>query len=313
MKTLKKLFLFLLVASFASSCDVGDDEELNYGNGSYVAQFPFAKKTGFFLKDDAEIYDYTLPIELVGGNGLAIDKDITITFDIDPTGTFDHDENADTPQIIGHTATEGVNFDFLGPKTLTIPAGSTFASIPLKIYSGTLDDVNPQRIMLKLTNVEAAGVDIVTSGNKGSVVLILQATCTSDLAGNYSNSTIRVTPAGGPYLAAMDVFTEVSTGTYRTSFVGNYYIPGTPPTAGTWNVLDPSGTPGYTFKEVCGRVRVEDQNLAVVYGNAVRQSVAQYAASTVNTTTGVITVEYSIFFTNNTVERPYRSTYTPIP
>lgn len=312
MKSLKNLFLLLLVVS-ATSCDVGNDEELNYGNGAYVTQFPFAKKTGFFLKDNSAVYDYTLPVELVGGNGLAIDKDITITFDIDVTGTFDHDENATTPKIIGHTATEGVNFDFLGPKTLTIPAGSTFASIPLKIYSGTLNDLDPQRIMLKLTTVAADGVEVVNSGNKGSVVLVLQGTCTSDLAGNYSNSTVRVSPAGGPYTALMDVFTEKSAGTYRTSFIGNYYIPGTPPTAGTWFALDPSGTPGYTFKEVCGRIRVEDQQLAAIYSNNVKQSPTQYAASSVNPATGVIVVNYSIFFTGNTVERTYRSTYTPIP
>lgn len=310
MKTLKNLFLFLLVVSVAS-CDVGKDEELNYGNGAYVTQFPFATKTGFFLKDDAATYDFTLPIELVGGNGLAIDKDITITFDVDTT-TLAAPIPPATVGLPINTAVEGVNYDFVGSKTLTIPAGSTFASIPLKIYSGTLDDTNPPVILLKLTSVSADGVAVVTSGNKGSVAVTLQGTCTSDLAGNYSNSTVRVSPAGGPYTATMDVFSELSAGTYRTSFIGNYYIPGTPPTAGAWSALDPSGTPGYTFKEVCGRVRVEDQQLAAIYSNNVKQSNAQYAASSVNQTTGVITVEYSIFFTSNTVERTFRSTYTPL-
>lgn len=310
MKTLKNLFLFLLVVSVAS-CDVGDDKELNYGNGSFVTQFPFATKTGFFLKDDAATFDFNVPIELVGGNGLAIDKDITITFDIDAT-TLAPPVPPATVGLPINTAVEGVNFDFVGSKTLTIPAGSTFASIPLKIYSGTLDDSNPPVILIKLTSVNAEGIDVVTSGNKGSVALTLQGTCTSDLAGNYSNSSVRVDPVGGPYIAALDVISELSSGTYRTSFVGNYYIPGTPPTSGTWNALDASGTPGYTLKEVCGRVRVENQQLAAIYSNNVAQSTAQYAASSVNQVTGVITVEYSIFFTGNTVERKYRSTYTPI-
>lgn len=307
MKTLKNLFLFLLVISVAS-CDVGDDEELNYGNGSYVTQFPFATKDAFFLKDDALTYDYNLPVELVGGNGLAVNQDITVTFEVDTT-TLAPPVAPATVGLPINTATEGVNYDFVGSKTLVIPAGSTFASIPLKIYSGTLDDTNPPVILLKLTSVSSSGVSVVTSGNKGSVALKLQGTCTSDLAGNYSLVT---TLGTNTWTAPVDAFTELSTGTYRTSFVGYFYIPGTTPGTGAWTALDASGTPGYTFKEVCGRIKVENQKLVVVYGNDVRQSAAQYAASTINPVTDVITVEYSVFFTNNTVERKFKSVYTPL-
>jgi hypothetical protein len=298
MKTFKKLLLLLLVVS-VSSCDVGNDEELNYGSGSYVAQFPFATKTGFFLKDDAVIYDYEVPVQVVGGNGLALTSDTTINYELDTAAS---------------TAVEGVNFDFVDAGgTLTIPANSTFATIKIKVYSGTLDDQNAPKAVFKLTNADAGATTVVTSGNKGSVVLTLQGTCTSDLAGNYSSSTVRVSPAGGPYNAPLDIVSELSSGTYRSSFVGNYYIPGyTAPGTGAWAALDPSGTPGYTFKEVCGRIAMEEQNLANIYSNLIKQSAAQYAASSVNPATGVMTIEYSIFFTNNTVERTFRSVYTPL-
>lgn len=316
MKTLKNLFLFLLAVS-VTSCDVGDDEELNYGNGPFVAQFPFASKTGFFLKDDAVVYDYTLPIEIVGGNGLALSQDITVTYEIDTTSTFDDDDDETTPEVVINTAVQGVNFDFVGSSTLVIPAGSTFSTIPLKIYSGTLDDTNPPRLLLKLTTVSSSGANIVTSGNKGSVVLTLQGTCNSELAGIYNTYITRLSPVGGPYTVALEPITPFgeAAGTYVTQITGNFCLPtNTLVTTGAFNNLNPGPRGGYVFKEVCGRVALEDQNLFNYYSATVKQSPAQYAASSVNHGSGVITIEYTIGNLGGTApERAYRSVYTPVP
>lgn len=291
----KKLFITLIVVSFAS-CDLGDDKELDYGSGAFVAQFPYAEKTGFFLKDDAVIYDYEIPVQLVGGNGLALDTDVTVSYEVD---------------LANSTAVEGVNFDFVNATNVAlIPAGSTFANISIKVKSGTLDDQDPPVLVLKLTQAAAGGTTVVTSENKGSIALTLQGTCISDLSGSYNNVTIRVDPAGGPYTFTSDMIDEISDGTYNTTYVGQYYAPGNDPGTGATAVLGAASDAGYTFKEVCGRIRVETQNLASIYSNEVRQSTAQYNASSVSET-GVITIEYSIFFTNNTVERKYRSVYTP--
>lgn len=303
MKTFKILSLFLLI-TLASSCDVGDDKELNFGNGAFVAQFPFAEKTGFFLKDEGATYDFSVPIELVGGNGLALAQDITITFEVDETAT-------DAEGNLINTAIEGTNYDFVGSKTLVIPAGSTFASVPLKIYSATLDDQNPPVLLLKLTSAIAEGQTVVTSGNKGSVALTLQGQCTSDLEGGYSLVTTRTSPNGGPYTAPVDFIEELEPGTYNTTFVGQYYAAGNTVGSGAWVLLPAAADAGYTFIEVCGRVKVEDQNLGSVYSNEVRQTDAQYALSTVNPTTGVITINYRIGFSGNTVFRNFRSVYTP--
>jgi hypothetical protein len=313
MKTIKNLLLLLLVVS-VSSCDVGDDEELNYGNGSYIAQFPFATKTAFFLKDDAVIYDYEVPVQVVGGNGLALTTDTTIDYEIDLTGTFDNDGVSTTPNIIGNTAVEGVNYEFENATgQVVVPANATFATIKIKVFSGTLDDQNPPRIMLKLSNVDSGSTPIATSGNKGSVVVILQGTCVSALAGNYSSETTRSLPAGGPYSAPLDVISELSPGTYRSSFVGQYYIPGyTAPGTGAWAALDPSGTPGFTFKEVCGRVAVESQNLASIYSNQVLQTPTEFSTSSVNPATGVITINYRITFASAPAGRPFTTVYTPL-
>jgi hypothetical protein len=298
-KTFKNLACLFIATLAIVSCDsVGDDNELNYGTGPYVAQFSTAAKTGFFLKDDNEVFNFDIPLELVGGNGLAVDSDLNLTFEV----------NTDLS-----TAIEGTHFTFAtSATTAVIPAGNKFASIKINVDSATLDDQNPPVLVLDLLAASADGKNVVVSGNKSRIAITLQGTCTSDLAGNYSVSTTRLSPAGGPYTRTDEFIDEIGVGTYNTTTVGNYKAVADLTLTGTWNDLPAAADAGYDFKDVCGRIRVEEQNLAHAYLNLIKQTAAQYALSTVNEATGVITIEYSIFFTNNTVERTYRSVYTPL-
>ena len=296
-KTFKNLACLFIATLAIVSCDsVGDDDELNYGSGPYVAQFSTAAKTGFFLKDDNEVFNFDIPLELVGGNGLAVDSDLNLTFEV----------NTDLS-----TAIEGTHFTFATSATnAVIPAGNKFASIKINVDSATLDDQNPPVLVLDLLDASADGETVVVSGNKNRITITLQGTCTSDLAGNYFVSTTRLSPAGGPYTRTDEFIDEIGVGTYNTTTVGNYKAVADLTLTGTWNDLNAVADAGYDFKDVCGRIRVEEQNLGHAYLNLIKQTAAQYALSTVNEATGVITIEYSIFFTNNTVERPYRSVYT---
>lgn len=299
-KTFKNLACLFIATLAIVSCDsVGDDDELNYGSGPYVAQFSTAAKTGFFLKDDNEVFNFDIPLELVGGNGLAVNSDLNLTFEV----------NTDLS-----TAIEGTHFTFATSATnAVIPAGNKFASIKINVDSATLDDQNPPVLVLDLLAATADGETVVVSGNKYRITITLQGTCTSDLAGNYFVSTTRLSPSGGPYTRTDEFIDEIGVGTYNTTTVGNYKAVANLTLTGTWNDLDASlPDVGYDFKEVCGRIRVEEQNLAHAYSNLIKQSETQYAASAVNEATGVITIEYSIFFNNNTVERTYRSVYTPL-
>lgn len=298
-KTFKNLACLFIATLAIVSCDsVGDDNELNYGAGPYVAQFSTAAKTGFFLKDDNEVFNFDIPLELVGGNGLAVDSDLNLTFEV----------NTDLS-----TAIEGTHFTFATSATnAVIPAGNKFASIKINVDSATLDDQNPPVLVLDLLDASADGETVVVSGNKNRITITLQGTCTSDLAGNYSVSTTRLSPAGGPYTRTDEFIDEIGVGTYNTTTVGNYKAVADLTLTGTWNDLPAAADAGYDFKDVCGRIRVEEQNLGHAYLNLIKQTAAQYALSTVNEATGVITIEYSIFFTNNTVERTYRSVYTPL-
>lgn len=309
-KFIRNSFALLFVVSLITSCDVGDDEELNYGNGAYVTQFPYASKTAFFLKDENEvIYDYTVPVELVGGNGLAVDSDITVTFEKldyvdDASVTFD-----DTYV----TAVEGQDFDFVNTSNvLTIPAGSKFATIPIKVYSANLDDLNQPVLVLNLTQSSADGVNVVNSGNKSKINVILQAQCPSDLGGSYSTAITRLSPAGGPYSVASEVITDLGDGNYSNQATGNFTLASYGLVlGGPWNNLAvPAPRGGFIFKEVCGRIAVEEQNLFDYYSNLVQQTPAQYAASSVNLSTGVITIEYTVTFAAG--NRSFRSIYTPL-
>lgn len=295
MKKIKFLVL-IFAAALISSCDVGNDTALNYGNGSYITQFPYASKTELFPKDAGIVYDYSVPIELVGGNGKPLNSDITLSYVLDES----------------NTAVEGTNFDFDSAATSTvIPAGSTFSTIKVKIYSASLDDQNPPILALKLTAADASGNVVAISGNKNVVQILLQGTCTSDLAGSYVAVTTRL-GNGAITTWSNEIIDEIGDGQYNTTTVGQYYAPGGDPGVGPSFVLGAASDAGYDFNEVCGRILVGTQNLAHVYSNEVRQSATQYTASTVNPATGVITIEYSVFFTGNTVERPFRSVYTPL-
>ena len=297
-KTFKNLACLFIATLAIVSCDsVGDDDELNYGAGPYVAQFSTAAKTGFFLKDDNEVFNFNIPLELVGGNGLAVDSDLNLTFEV----------NTDLS-----TAIEGTHFTFAtSATTAVIPAGNKFASIKINVDSATLDDQNPPVLVLDLLAASADGENVVVSGNKSRITITLQGTCTSDLAGNYSVSTTRLSN-GASYTRTDEFIDEIGVGTYNTTTVGNFKAVADLTLTGTWNDLPAAADAGYDFKDVCGRIRVEEQNLGHAYLNLIKQTAAQYALSTVNEATGVITIEYSIFVTNNTVERPYRSVYTPL-
>ena len=135
--------------------------------------------------------------------------------------------------------------------------------------------------------------------------------CGSFLEGLYSNSTFRP-DNGATYTFAQDNVRKTGDGLYLTSYIGPYYCAGQTP--GSANTIQlPAGTnAGYVFKDVCSELGLETQNLAAAFTNEVRQSAAQKALSTVDLTTGVITVHYSIFFTGNTVERPFITTLTPL-
>ena len=160
-----------------------------------------------------------------------------------------------------------------------------------------------------MTEVNATGSTVVSSGNKGKINVVLQATCISDLAGMYDLVSTRISP-GAIYNLPGEEISEVGTGQYLTSSTGPFNIRGL--IAASVQLATP--TAGFIFNEVCGRIALPQpsQLLGGGYSNIVTQSPAQAAQSVVNSVTGVLTIYYSVWFTSNTLERQYFGVYTPL-
>ncbi len=278
MKNFKYLIVVLLVSFSFTSC-VLDDDVQTFTEGPNVLLFPSAEVTGFFLNDDAADYEYTVPLNITGGNGFPLGQDITATFEVDASST----------------ATQGVEFDLVDSSgSVIIEAGNTFTNIPIIVHSGALDPANPATVVLNVTGSSSSNV--VASGNRGQVTITLQATCSSNLGGTYQLSVMSSTGASNFF--PMEVITEIDEGTYLTTQTG------------TWNAgtLIGAGAPieGFIFNEVCGSIVIEQQNLAGFFSNLVEGT---EVLGSVDPLTGDITLEYTIGFSGNTVFNTYTATY----
>ncbi|MEW5677492.1 T9SS type A sorting domain-containing protein [Flavobacterium enshiense] len=129
------------------------------------------------------------------------------------------------------------------------------------------------------------------------------------LPGIYNTLVERLNTTGGPYNFTNETITSLGLNEYRTTNVALYYPQGgTPGSTGTI-AINAYGNSGYRFKRVGYNIRVEDQMLFEYYGNQINQTPEQFNASTYNPSTGVITIEYNIYFSGN--PRQFRNTYTP--
>jgi hypothetical protein len=218
---------------------------------------------------------------------------------------------------------DGVTSEKVLMKTLTFPnvdqletvsytfdyneliSGLSVNGVPLPTDDSTLN-IGDAWELTYMSNLDNGNAHMNVQKTKVTV------SCGSFLEGLYSNSTVR-TETGVVYTFAEDNVRKIGDGLYLSSYIGPYYCAGqTPGTSGNTIQLPAGTNAGYVFDDVCGVLGLETQNLAAAFTNEVRQSAAQKALSSVNLTTGVITIHYSIFFTGNTVERPFITTLTPL-
>lgn len=290
---MKKIFLLSAVLTLVfTSCDKGD-EVGTFGANNTIVGFPDNFSKSFFT--NVSTGELLVPTTLVSYVNETYPSDVTINWSVDPSST----------------AVAGVDYDLPTSTTVTIPSGSTTANIPFTVHPNVFDPSDPKKLVLRMNTV-ATGNALV--GEQFRLVTItLQGVCVSDIGGNYSTSTLRVNN-GAIYTFANEVITPTAPGgsEYITTYVGPYYCTGQAPgSANTVNL--PAGTvAGYVFTDICDTMQLATQNLAAVFSNEVRQSPAQFANSVRNPITGVMVIYYSVYFTGNTVERQFVSTYTPI-
>ncbi len=196
MKHLKYIVLLTVTGLFFQSCF--DDDITDFGNGPNIVQFQNLSTTQNFLQDGSgTVFEYEIPVEVFGGDGLALSRDIEFSISVDQASS---------------TAVEGTHFDLLA-NSFVIPAGSYSANAAIKVYADNLDAANPPVAVLQIDE----STETVSDNSKTKVTL--QAVCPSMLAGNY-------TYANGNQAAV--TLTETGTGTYSVSrdnaFRGEYPI-----------------------------------------------------------------------------------------
>jgi len=287
---MKKLILLLALSATYISCT--SDDVMSFDNSPYIVGFSKANDVKSYVAT-GDVVPLNVPVNLIGGQqGLTMDTDVTISYELDASST----------------AVVGDEFDFVNAtNNVVLPGGGTSVDLPLLINTGNLETgtENAKTIVLNLTSVTSVN-QVVIGTQYQQITITINGLCYSHLQGMYNLVATR--PATGAiYNLPGEEITQVSDGVYLTSSTGPYNIRG---------LISPSAqlatpTAGFIFSEVCNDITMQTQQLGGGYSNIVTQDAAQASVSHKDPVTGVLTIEYSVWFTGNTVERRYRGVYTP--
>lgn len=321
---MKKFLLTLLSAAAIISCD--DKEATSLGPNNTIVGFPVTSNLNSFLNDipDAEV---NIVASLMSyENETLPSQDITLTWSIvDPADYLDPADFADQAAYdaeLATFATSGNEFEAPagGSGTAVIVAGQTMAALPaITVHPVNFPDPDaPKKFVIRLMEATNA----VVGNQYKDVVVILQGICASDLAGNYDLVCTRL-DTGTIYNMPGEVF-EADPSVYAR-YSGNSIGPYND--RGAVSAGAQIAGVGLVFDEICGKIAlwqdpdwtfeaqtgVPDGTAQFLgpYYNAVYQDPTsnQFNNSTVDPVTGVVTIEYNIWFSAGT--RPYRGVYTP--
>ncbi|MEW5675020.1 hypothetical protein ABGT15_01755 [Flavobacterium enshiense] len=282
---MKKILALFVASAFAFSC--ADDDPLatdQLAGGPKLVGFQESFTSVSYFEDLGTI-EHEFPVTLLGlGNGQLSSEDIVITYDAAPESD----------------AVEGYEYDFAeASKQVVIPAGSTFAMIPISVHTGNFDPVVKTTLKLKITAVTTSGVSYA---EQNRILDIYFIGCQSTLAGDYNVKTTRK-DTGAIYNFPGETVTMTAINTFRTETVGPYRV--TDFAAGA--------NAGYTFIDICGVIKVPLQNLGDIYGNEVKGMTEDGTDGAV-VSSSYFSVNYQIGFGTpvNSVWRPFTSEYTRI-
>lgn len=223
---MKKIALLFLSALAFVACDEGDLlENDRVADGPKIVGFQSTLTSVSYFTDEGTV-DRSFPVALVGfGNGQLPTSDINLEYEVD---------------LVNSTAVEGVEFDFpTSNKTVTIPAGSDFGNLNLKVNTGEFSPTEKTQLILKLK--PASGIAVSESQK---TITILFVGCSSQIqVGNYSfNST-----AG---YSGNTPLTEIDTNTFEVR------VPG----------ISSGGQPLYMqFTDICGEITLTGWDFSAAY------------------------------------------------
>ena len=294
---MKKLLLLTVLSLGFISCN--EDEPQAFGPNQTIVGFSQKSVSKPYLTDIANA-PLNVPISLIGFANEALPGEVVVSWSVDPSST----------------AVAGVEYSISGSQTAVISAGNTTGTANFTIFPTTLDPDTPKTIVINLTSVNSNNAIVGEQYKK--IVVTLQGVCNSQLQGAYTNQTLRFNNAT-TYTWNDEVFERVagSASDYTGNHVGQYFgatqTPATVTGAGSASAQLAVPTAYLAFTDICDKIQVSQHNLGTgtTYSNIVTQGAAQFANSFVDPDTGVVVIEYSIWFTNNTVERKFKGTYTP--
>jgi hypothetical protein len=270
-----KLILFSAVISsfFFTSCNELDSDTLegsdltDGGNSTLIVGWANATVTESYFSDIG-ILDNSYPVDVLGGSdGSPTTSNIDLTITVDASTT----------------ATAGNEY-VLNTTSVTIPAGSSFAGVPVGINTGGFNPTQPTKLVLNV----AVSVNGVVVSDAAKQMTINFVGCQSTLAD--FTYAVTITRDDGAETNFTEGLTMESVNNFLTHSVGLWSPP-----------LNPGH--GVRFGDICGSLSMETQELADMYSNAV----TPVGGATVDAN-GNFTLKYIISFGSG--DRTYTAEYT---
>ena len=210
---MKKLITLMIVAaSFLSCSDDGIRTEQDLSKGPKVIGFDKTLVSMAYF-DNIGAVQRQVPVNLLGlGNGQVSNSDITVSYRVN--------------QALS-TATEGVEFSFpSASRSITIPAGTTFSTIPLTVNTGSLNPTQKTEVVIDL--IESTTGSVI--GTQFKSVKIIFVGCATSLEGNYRYGT-----------STSVVVTKIAPNMYRSNYLPAF-------ASRYW----------FEFSDVCGDLTIMD-------------------------------------------------------
>lgn len=278
MKTFKIILSAFVLSFLAVSCLVDDEADVNFGNGPYVIGFKSDVAIETYFTDEGTVTK-EYPVNVLGGSdGTLIDKDITVTYEIDPSST----------------AVEGNEFDFVTTGgSLTIPAGQSFVGFPLKINTGNFNPTEKTELILTLTATSSDDAVVSAINNKLSITFV---GCLS-VINEFTYDVVTTRSDGAVYNVSTESFTVLGVNEFLSESTGGFGPGGV-----RGSYVPPAPYNGFKFVDVCGELTIPSQNLIGYYSNLV------YGTGSVDPVTGDIIFHYTITFSDGNSE--FESVFT---
>jgi hypothetical protein len=259
-----KLVLFSAVISslfFASCNEIGSNDLegsdlTNGGSSPVIVGWANTSITESYFSDIGTL-DNNYPLDVLGGgDGAPTTSDISLTITVD----------AETTAIDGGEYT-------LPSTTATIPAGSSFAGVPVNINTGGFNLTTPTLLVLNVT----ASVNGVVVSESSKQMRITFVGCQSSLAASTYDVSITRRNTGGVASRTSASMSTLAVNYFESSWVGAWPL-----------------SPGVRFTDICGSLYVESHDLADTYSNQVTAAAGPNNLAGTVDSNGNFTLTYEI-------------------